>query len=102
MLRIADSAGWVAFFRQSYASDEMFSIPFASVSGSHTRRHSAVRVFSRLDGIFAQANFHLIDRSLNRTFVLKDRSEIEQSNKYFVRKVRLPESKSLLDAVDSA
>jgi Core-2/I-Branching enzyme len=101
MLRIADSAGWATFFRRSYAPDEMF---FHTIL--HQSRFSHEAPFNgpgrfEVDGIFAQANFHLIDRSLNRTFVLKDRSEIGQSNKYFVRKVRLPESSSLLDAVDS-
>jgi hypothetical protein len=101
MLRIADSAGWVALFRQSYAPDEMFFHTILHQSRfSHEAPLGGPGRFE-IDGAFAQANFHLIDRSLNRTFVFKDRSEIRQSNKYFVRKVRLPESKSLLDAVDS-
>jgi hypothetical protein len=102
MLRIADSAGWVTFFRRSFAPDEMFFHTMLHQSRfSHEAPLNGPGRFE-VDGIFAQANFHLIDRSLNRTFVLKDRSEIGQSNKYFVRKVRLPESSSLLDAVDSS
>ena len=102
MLRVADTGGWVTFFRRTFAPDEMF---FHTVL--HQSRFSGdtplggPEVFN-VDGIAPQANFHLIDKSLIRTFVLSDRSEIEESKKYFVRHVRLPESASLLDALDAA
>lgn len=102
MLRVADTGGWATFFRRVFAPDEMF---FHTVL--HQTRFSGdtplggPEVF-KVDGIAPQANFHLIDKLLNRTFVLSDRAEIEESKKYFVRHVRLPESASLLDALDRA
>ncbi len=100
MLRVADSAGWVEFFRRAFAPDEMF---FHTVL--HQSRFSSETPLGgpeplKFSGIFAQANFHLINKHLSHTFILCDRSEIELSKKYFVRKVRLPESGSLLDALD--
>ena len=102
MLHVSHNAGWVNFFRRAFAPDEMF---FHTVL--HQCRFSCEAPLGgpgsfEVDGISAQANFHLIGRhSKSGRSCLGDHSEIEQSKRYFVRKVRLPESASLLDVLDS-
>ena len=53
------------------------------------------------DGTAQYANLHLLDPALEHTFVASDYEEVVSSRRYFVRKVTLPDSGALLDALDA-
>jgi hypothetical protein len=52
-------------------------------------------------GTFRLANYHLIDKSLNKWYTIDDYNLIEHSDKLFVRKIRSHDGKDLINKINT-
>lgn len=88
------------FFRLTFSPDEKYFHTLVSMTRHH--RDTPAGGFEPFtgNGTYRMANFHLIDPSLSKWFTDADFDRIATSGTYFVRKVRAPESSSLLDRID--
>jgi hypothetical protein len=88
------------WFRTTFAPDETYFAtllaagPFAGDNAAGGPEPFVAR------GMFRLANHHLICEDLRHVYTIDDLDEIVDSGRFFVRKVRLPESAALLDAIE--
>jgi hypothetical protein len=87
-----------SFYKRSFASDEQF---FHSLIGNSQFAELSDGEQAYLGrGTYRMANLHLVDASLAKWYGLDDISVIQNSGRYFVRKVSSTHSSSLLDELD--
>ncbi len=86
------------FYRFTFASDEQFFQTCIRNSPLAQKCDPPLPYEGR--GTYRTANLHIIDRSLTKWFTLKDKDEICQSKKFFVRKLRSSDSAELVEYLD--
>lgn len=88
------------YFRGTFSPDEKY---FHSVvaSGDYCERtvSGGPEPFPGA-GTYRMANLHHVHPSLSKWYSIADLDEVEASPQWFIRKVRLPESRGLLDYLD--
>jgi len=87
------------YYSFTFASDEQF---FQTVLRNSEFAESCGPVLPYTGrGTYKTANLHLIDKSLTKWFDINDFELIRNSDKFFVRKLRSPQSTSLVDLIDA-
>jgi hypothetical protein len=86
------------FYKYSFAPDERF-IHTIVANSPFCDRAGGIEAFEEF-GTYRMANFHHIDRSLNKVFTNADYEELAHSSKLFVKKITTAESLELIDLID--
>lgn len=88
------------FFRRTFSPDEKYFHTLVSQTAHHLETQAGGFEPYVGPGTFRMANLHHLHGSLSKWYTLDDWEELAASDKFFVRKVRLPESASLMDRLD--
>ena len=89
-----------SFFATTFCPEEKFYHTLVANSPyQHRTPAGGFETFTG-PGNYRYANIHLIDATLTRVFLSHDFDEISASGKYFLRKVSLPQSETLLNQID--
>ena len=94
-----------AFFRTTFCPEELFYMTLAAsgprrINNGATRPDGSEPFVGR--GNWRYANLHVIDPSLTRIFTAQDWSEVASTDKLFLRKLSMKDSRSLLDRIDAS
>ncbi len=99
-LRAMHSVELDRWFKRVFAPDEKYFHTLVAATRHHA--DTVTGTFESFDEYRRTllANFHLLDLSLTKWYTVEDWDVVEQSPMFFLRKVRLPESATLLDRLD--
>lgn len=99
VIRFHDNNPWYReMFKYTYAPDEHY-IHTILGNSSLSSQCTGLQEFQYF-GLDYLANLHIIHISLTKWFTIEDWEEIKNSNKFFVRKVRSLDGKSLVDKIN--